>query len=390
MHRSNNTTAQAGFTLLEIMIALTVGGIALSSIYAIGAASTRHFQGQQRVSAAQTSLRAGMATLKHDFARAGFMSTPNSRQPGEVCSEASMVQDRWVGAVNGYAKRAAKPSHFDPDGLNITKPEEFFTVDRVWLTGNFATSGEYPNISVTPDGSEVSVPMGWQSFQRDFAEWSGPNVANCSLTAFQSAFPEGRLVRLHAQNGTFFYSRVSGTACNGDTTGTATIKLQDPVPAICNMNGGWIAPVNTMFYRVVDADADHGEDDALKRNTVLRRTEVTPEAREQELTATVGSDKILVDDRALLDYVVRFSVDFFGMFDGRVSYVTMTEAEWLANPERIRGVRLDLAVRTPQQETDFNNDVPMAAFKLYKGQGAARVRRLRAELLLPNVANRNL
>lgn len=389
MHRSNKTTARSGFTLLEIMIALTVGGIALSSIYAIGAASTRHFQGQQRVSAAQTSLRAGMATLKHDFARAGFMSSPNTRQPGEVCSEASNVQDRWVGAVNGYAKRATKPSHFDPDGLNL-KPDDFFAVDQVWLTGNFATSGEYPNISVTPDGTEVSIPMGWQSFQRDFAEWSGANAANCSLPTFQAAFPAGRLVRLHAQNGTFFYSHIASVTCNGDATGNATIRLDDAVPAICNMNGGWIAPVNTMFYRVVDADADHGEDDALKRNTVLRRTEVMPSARTTTLTAMVGSDRISVDDRALVDYVVRFSVDFFGMFDGRVSYVTMTEAELLANPERIRGVRLDLAVRTPQQETDFANDVPQAAFKLYPGLGAARVRRLRAEMLLPNVANRNL
>jgi hypothetical protein len=154
------------------------------------------------------------------------------------------------------------------------------------------------------------------------------------------------------------------------------------------MTGGWISPVNTMFYRVVNAES--GEDDTQKRVTVLRRTEVMATARTSVLQATVGADKINVDDRALLDYVVRFSVDFFGMFNGTVNYVPMTQAEWQLNPELIRGVLLDVAVRTPQQETDFTNDVPQAAFKLYQGLGAARVRRLRAELLLPNVANRNL
>jgi hypothetical protein len=232
--------------------------------------------------------------------------------------------------------------------------------------------------------------MGWQSFQRDFSEWTGTNVANCNLAAFQSAFPEGRLVRLHAQNGTFYYSRIASTTCLGGATGAATITLKDAVPPICNMSGGWIAPVNTMFYRVVDAES--GEDDALKRVTVLRRSEVTPETRTNLLIGVVGVDQVSIEDRALLDYVVRFNVDFLAAFDGKVSHVPMTEAEWQANPERIRGVVLELAVRTPQAEPEFTANVPTAAFKMLAGQGtgAARIRRMRAELLLPNIANRNL
>jgi hypothetical protein len=370
------------------MIALTVGGIALGSIYAIGAASTQHFRGQQRISAAQTSLRAAMATLKHDFQRAGFLSTPDSRIPGEACAPPGAAADGgWVGAINGYAKRVTKPTKMDPDGLNLTSPIPY-AVDQVWLTGNYATSGEYPNISVSADGLTVTVPMGWQSFQRDFTEWTGTSAGSCNATVFQAAFAADRLVRLHAQNGTYFYARVSSTSCTGDATANATITLRDAVPSVCNMNGGWIAPVNTMFYRVVNSEV--GEDDVLKRVTVLRRSEVKPEARATLLTAVVGSDTIDVENRSLLDYVVRFNVDFLGMIDGAVSHVPMTEAEWQANPERVRGVILDIAVRTPQQETDFTNDVPAAAFKLYEGAGAARVRRLRAELLLPNIANRNL
>lgn len=397
MPRYTHSKARAGFTLLEVMVSLAVGGIALSSIYAIGAASTRHFREQQRISAAQTSLRSAMATLKNDFQRAGYMSSPNTLRPGQVCAPPAAVQDGWVGAVNGLAKSVTKPTQLDPGGLNKDAKDprdpavEFYSVDQVWLTGNYATSGEYPNISVSPDGTTVSIPMDWQSFQRDFAEWSGTNLGNCNQAVFQSVFPEDRLVRLQAQNGTFFFGRILSAACNGNATGgTATVTLRDAVPPNCNMDGGWIAPVNTMFYRVMNAEA--GEDDAQKRTTVLRRSEVKAESRLELLEATIGADRIRVEDRSLLDYVVRFKVDFLMFNDANtgISHVPMTETEWRDNPQRVRGAIIDIATRTPQQETDFTQNVPNAAFKLYSGKGAARVRRMRAELLLPNVANRNL
>jgi prepilin-type N-terminal cleavage/methylation domain-containing protein len=399
MSRNTKSKGSAGFTLLEVMVSLAVGGIALGSMYTVGAASTRHFREQQRISAAQTSLRAAMATLKHDFQRAGFMSTPSSRAVGEACAEPIALENQWVGAVNGFAKSVTKPTQLDPDNLNKDAKDadgaDFFSVDQVWLTGNFATSGEYPNISVSPDGQTISIPMGWQSFQRDFSEWTGTNAGTCNLAVFQSVFPEERLVRLHAQNGTFFYGRIASTTCSGNSTGFATVTLHDSVPSNCNMEGGWIAPVNTMFYRVTNAELS--EDDNQKRTTVLRRTEVKPDSRLVPLEATVGSDRVRVEDRSLLDYVVRFKVDFLMMNseaserDSRISYVPMTELEWLDSPQRVRGARIDVAVRTPQQEPDFTADVAAAAFKLYyPGKGAARVRRMRAELLLPNIANRNL
>ncbi|MFW5921446.1 MAG: PilW family protein, partial [Polyangiales bacterium] len=47
----------AGFTLLELMVALVAGLIAISSIYFVSAASTRHFHEQQRIAQTQMSLR---------------------------------------------------------------------------------------------------------------------------------------------------------------------------------------------------------------------------------------------------------------------------------------------------------------------------------------------
>jgi hypothetical protein len=120
----------------------------------------------------------------------------------------------------------------------------------------------------------------------------------------------------------------------------------------------------------------------------VRRTEVTPTQRGQRLD--IGN--VAVDDRALLDYVVRFNVGFMMRETAAVelSFVPATPAAVRANPERVRGVILDVAVRTSQQEFDFTSDVAGAAFKLLDTPGAARVRRAHAELLLSNIASRGL
>lgn len=392
--KRTKNTLRAGFTLLEVMVSLTAGGIALGSIYAIGASATKHFQEQARISAAQTSLRSAMATLKHDFQRAGFMSTPNTNEVGQACAPPTFAQDGWVGAVNGFLKNVTKPSKLDPSDLNTVKDADgvdFFSVDRVWLTGNYSTSGEYPNISVESGGSVVIIPMAWQTFQRDFTEWGGAGVGTCNNTVFQSVFTEDRLVRLHAQDGSFFFSRIASAACSGNVdSGTASVTLKDVVPSNCSMDGGWIAPVHTMFYHVEDAESARGEDDFLQRTTVLRRSEVKAEARTEFLETALGGSLARVEDRSLLDYVVRFKVDFLMVSGGRISYVPMLQTEWQDTPHRVRAAIIDLAVRTPQQESNFTQDVPTSAFKLFVGKGAARVRRMRAEVLLPNIANRNL
>jgi hypothetical protein len=168
------------------------------------------------------------------------------------------------------------------------------------------------------------------------------------------------------------------------------VTLTDNVPAICNMTGGWIAPVSIMEYTVVNATDT--EDASDGRMTVLRRTEMQPNARTTPLTIPSGNG-LPFDDRALLDYVVRFNVDFI-MRDTNtrvMNYVLRTPAEVAANPEYIRGVVLDVAVRTAQSEADFTSVVTQAMFRVTSpGRGAARVRRARAELLLPNIANRGL
>lgn len=379
------TKRPSGFTLLEIMVALTVGGIALGSLYSIGAASTRHFREQQRISAAQTSLRSAMEQIKHDLQRAGFLGTPSTLVAGEICAPVTSVDTaNQFAAIAGYRKRVTPlPTQLDPSGLN-SDPNDF-SVDQLWVMGNYATSGEYANIALGSDNKTITLPNNWQSFRRDFTLWTGSNAGNCDTAAFSAAFPPGRIVRLHSLNGGYFYAKVSSTTCTG--TAPATIVLVDQVPAVCNMNGGWISPLGVLRYRVENGLEAEGASD--KRMTVLRRAEVKPESRDTILTL----NSVPTDDRALLDYVVHFSIDFMlaaSTGSAVMDYGLATQTAVLSKPQAVRGAVIDIAVRTSQQEPDFTSDIPRQAFRVYSQRGAARVRRAHAEVLLTNIANRGL
>lgn len=369
------------------MVALAAGGIALTSLYAIGSASTRHFREQQRISAAQTSLRAAMDVLKHDFQRAGFMGTPLAAAAGESCVSTDGLVDGLskLAAVAGYVQSDGLPNNLDSQAQALNDAT-FFNADRVWLTGNYATSGEYAEIALDSTNMVVTIPTNWQSFRRDFSTWNKTNASTCDNEAFQAAFVPGRLVRLHSLNGGFFYAAITSAVCVDDTQ--AQVKLKTAVPTSCGMTGGWIAPVNTIQYGVEAATAaEQGND---PRMTMLRRTEVRPELRGATLVdATSG---VAIDSRAILDNVVRFRLDFIAN-DGTAvtNFLPIAAANVRNNPESLRGVIIDVAVRTAQQEPNFLSQVLGAAFILdSKARGAARVRRARAELLLPNIANRRL
>lgn len=374
------------------MVALAVGGIALGSLYAVGSASQRHFRQQQRISATQTSLRAAMDELKHDFQRAGFLSTPNSQMAGEICSDAGGVDPKnKLAGVAGFVKRVQPPPSLDPTPLNDAS---YYTTDQVWLSGNYATSGEYAGISIESDGMTVDIPMDWESFHRDFTVWSGLGAGTCVFDTFAAAFPVGRMVRLHGLTERNFYSYVDSVTCNGSTK--ATVKLTNVVPAVCNMTGGWIAPVNFMKYWVTDSTAAEGSRIGDNRVSVLRRTEVKPGSRDDVLALPGNTTSI--DDRAILDYVVRFNVDFMLRSAANanvIDFVPTTDVLTNQNPERVRGVIIDLVARTAEHEPEFYSDKtnPMwskYAFKVLSTQGAARVRRAHAEVLMPNIAYRQM
>ena len=384
-----------GFTLIELMIALTVGGIAISSLYALGSASTRHFREQNRVSTTQSSLRAAMNQIKRDFQRAGFLGTPSVAVPTERCQTVGSPLHDTTGtagrgqlaAISAYRKNVATAAGvLDPENLNA-----WATVDEVILMGNYSTSGEYMGVVVTGSGS-VTIPNTSQSFRRDFTNWypTGGNPAgSCNQTALTNAFAPNRLLRLHALDDRNAFAQVTSAVCSA--TG-ATINFNPALGTGCNITGGWVSPLNTIRYSVVPATTA-AEISRIGANVVaqLRRTEVDPGNKANTLQIAEGGVNRDADNRVVLDYVVRFDVSFLmrtGLGVNTLNWVPATADEVRNNPERVRGAIIELAARTAEHEPDMDvsgSAVRFPPFRLRAGPGAARTRALRAELLLPNI-----
>jgi prepilin-type N-terminal cleavage/methylation domain-containing protein len=412
-----------GFTLLELMISLTVGGIAITSIYAIGASATRNFHQQQQVATAQTALRMAMNQVKRDIARAGYLFTPNANQPAlfhpQSCAPASAPLDdannsgrlaafsRWDDNV--IISTANNNTGVDPTGVNAANG---FSADNLTLFGNYETSAEYPGVTII-DANTIAVDQDWHAFQRDFTFWYNGNPGTYDQAAFNEAFRVNRLIRIQTTRKLRHFAQITRLTHPGSGGGGGGQLAEDDVliqftpalPSNClsDVNGGWVAPVSAIRYFVQNAPT--GLESERFANTTgpigqLIRREVWPTDKVTPLAENPGNT------RAVLDYVVAFNLEFTmntsntpGQND--VYAPGLPTARWQplavnATPERIRAVSIDLAVRTPEQDPTLpwtqTGCANLRCFQVFPStgngarRGSARVRREHAEVFVPNVA----
>lgn len=403
-----------GFTLLELMISLTVGGIAITSIYSIGATATRTFHQQQQIASTQTALRNAVNQVKRDIARAGYLFTPIANSPAgyvqQACAPVSAPLDAplvsgSLAAISRYtddlaATVANNNTGIDPTGLNA---QNGFTNDELVMFGNYETTAEYAGVTLL-NSTTIAIDQNWQSFQRDFTDWPNGNTGVLDMNRFNEAFAVGRMIRIQTSLRRRHYATIVRVIAPANVAGTDDVRVvfSPSVPIGCDaeVNGGWVAPVSALRYFVRDAPA--AENPRIAANgpmAQLIRSEVDPNDKATPLATNAATGT-----RAVLDYVVAFNLAFTmntatapGQPDSYVPGSRATSAAIVnANPERVRAVAIELAVRSPEQDPTLPwvqaNCAGVRCFQVFSStgtgavQGSARVRREHAEVFLPNVA----
>ena len=411
-HLTLPRSRRTGFTLIELMVSLTVGGIAISSIYAVGSASTRVFHQQQQVANAQTTLRMALDQVKRDIARAGYLSTPGATLAGQVCGtvDATLVpagaplsgltrfeNDRAVNAGNQNV-------NLGPGAITVNRAAGF-TADDIVLMANYETSSEYPGVSMVSPGT-VSIGANWHAFRRDFTNWYDPVPALATDDfAFRRAFAVNRLIRLRLSTNLYHFATVTRVNIPAAASPDAiTMDFVPQLPADCQAAAAtaWIAPVSAIRYTVRDATANTLDTERFDQShglmAQLVREEVLPGDKRTPLLMGVNNQP---NRRAILDYVVGFNLSFTmngaaggigvrDLYDVGIDIDTALTVN--ANPERVRSVIIDLAVRTPEQDPTFPwsaaNCGGMRCYQVFSDRpGSARVRRARAEVFVPNIAS---
>lgn len=380
---------RAGFTALELLVAMAAGALAISSIYFVSATSSRHFQDQQRIAQTQMSVRMAMEQLRRDVARAGFLGTPNAQReqnclPPPVPVVAVEHFDNLDAAVIPNAAMHAAQA------------------DRLVLTGNFASSDEYLAGGFSADGRTVFLQSQWQAFRRSFGvPFDGQ--------AFTDVFQAGRLLHVVTQQGNHFFATIVAA-----TPAQQSVTFNPPVPVGTLCLGGLgagarVAPLMRLEYAVVDLSA--GAPGAVLRTNDAQQNFVgtTPHhlvRREVAFGAGVGAP-VPGSERVVLEFVVHADYDFWvdnqavpgAAPDLQVRQGAAAEAYLAATPHRARSVLATLGARTQDQNPRFPwpgnravND-PFTHFTLdpapVVGQTpSARVRTLTAEIGMPNLMSR--
>jgi prepilin-type N-terminal cleavage/methylation domain-containing protein len=400
---------RAGFTLIELMVALVAGLIAISAIYTVSGASARHFHEQQRIAATQMSLRMAMTQLRADLARAGLYGTPNSD---------SANPPNLQGCPKPSPRIQAVEFRDDPDGAAFADAygNNGIQFDRLRLTGNYSTTGGYM-VASAATATELRLQTDWQGFRRDFmtAPSGGDGTAAVvDEAAFGAAFKAGRYVHVRTLQETSAFARIASVFVGGTSiVPDVRVQLQDPLaiasPCLPGLgDGAVVAPLSRIEYAVVDPRKDDAlaalrssmdettENQLGLRPAVLVRREI-PFGCTTDCAPIAGTTRVVLEFAA--DFELRFVVDNqpdpsrppdLQVLDGAAAQNALDPENSGNYPEQVRSVIVRLSARTPGTDPRFAfvepDDGPLTRFQAHPdAPGASRVRTIEAEIFLPNL-----
>lgn len=399
MKARRTSRRRQGFTLLELMIALLIGGLVVAAVFTLGGASTRHFHEQQRVGVTQRSVRMAMDRLRRDIARAGYLSVPDTRSPNvRMCPTPTtprVVQAVWFDDADTAGNAAL-------DTVNRT--QNAVSADRLRLTGNYATSDGYLVRALNGDGTQVTLQTDWLAFRRSFvSNLSGTPTVDTARYA--EVFRPGRMLHIETANGFHFLVEITASSVNSlGSMATITISpgLGADNPCLRGLGRGSIAtPISEIEYFIGTPGTNSSllprNEAVTGANTVLFR---------RELNMGTG-DELAGSRRPILEWAVDFNLEFvvdtstsaalppvLQRRNGATAETVLQNSSW-----QVRSVIASLAGRTPEQDRRFPwptewaggrpSSAPLNRFLVFPDQpGAARVRRLTTEIQAPNLIPR--
>jgi prepilin-type N-terminal cleavage/methylation domain-containing protein len=393
-------SSRSGFTLIELLVAMGLTSVVAVGLYAISMVASQSFQQQQRVSEIQLRVRNAMEMLRADIQRAGYMASPASIVDPQVCPRRAGIQALFAQIAE------PNPTHNPTDNLGIAPV-------RLVLTGNYSSTDEYPVAGIN------SAIVYLQHQQPAFAY-------RVRSQADMDRIFKNRVLRLMGSNGQMQFGFVTSTSFSASAGTYPSLSLATAPVVIgqaagsgsagCGIagvgTGATVAPITTVEYAIETAEqlsASHsnafaGAEAFVAGKTDLVRRELTADTS-GEWTPVAGSERIIAEYAVDLDVAaVIAEPNALGQpmlrrlaFGDAQNFVLLgTAGTSGALPQRVRGLRVRLSARERTQDPDFGWTArqptdALTRFRIFSGQlGAARVRSLTTEIMLPNVASRNL
>jgi hypothetical protein len=245
-----------GFTLAEVVVALSAGVLVSIATLILARNATRFFQHEARISAAQLAVTLGLNRLTTDLQRASFLAAPTHSQglDPKLCQEGGAVP-ATIRNWTGIAIRV-RGSELDHPGelAQGAKAENDLHPDSIIIGGSLATTERF-RIS---DASLLQVTL-----QNDEAiarlRTTAQNGAQTLLAALQPIFVSGRFLRIQPPDGGSVYGIIRGVNAVGPAPNeVVTITLDPSLPLVikgingktCGLNGLGGGARASVVYRV--------------------------------------------------------------------------------------------------------------------------------------------
>jgi prepilin-type N-terminal cleavage/methylation domain-containing protein len=411
--RTDAGRGRAGFTLVELMVAIFVGAIIIYGMYSVYVTGQRIFHEEHRISQAQLAARLGMEVIKNDIKMAGFMSTPNVNFDPMVCSNAggpALLNIQSVVHTNGTAGTVFN-SAGGPAAIHLGGAQNSgIAPDSILLTGNYVTSQSFLAQTIRAGAGQIVL----QDLHRLTLPGEDPTVLPPLPTdvEFARMFPANSYIRVVNKYGFMMFSRITAVGSAASRTITVSPPLPDASAGSvrCGVHGyGEGSEVNVVSMALYRIEVDPL--DATGRKTDLVRWQVSADGN-----TVAGTREIIVeyavdvqvwfrhDDQATallpfqpnIQYPQDMVDDSQVVILGAGGAAPILNGTLAAHPENLRVAIVRISVRTAEEDPTFPFVAravgdPLVRFELNAGGvGSAHVRSLTAQVELPNIAFRNL
>ena len=435
---------KSGFTLIELMVAMVIGLTAITSVYSLGSAMSKQFYEEQRLATAQGASRVAIMELRRDISRAGLFGTPNG-QLESTCDASPPTLPKLaggtapLGAFQYYADQ--DKSVVDPNSLNPNAH-----ADRLRVLTSLYLTDQLLVDSTSIAGDVIVLQSGNQAYRRTFAwgqtagpftsgsptylegdldwdsSWSGESaswkgIAQKGARAFQT----GSILHIETPEGRHFFRSVFGKTGNTENEIRLTVTPSLPVGTAClpgAAGGSTVAPLQWVEYAIVDpfepsqVGNDFFDFDGMFFIDLSDTSDIATQLRNaDEDTFRESPNRILVrrildsvtgnvrpqTTQVIAEFVTNFQVSFLIDNNSGTGLAPNLQATSDPNtingsPQQVRSVVIDLGIRSPLEDPNVEpNPDGGTRFNVSNAQkGAARVRNIRIEVPVMNVARRDL
>jgi hypothetical protein len=208
MNRRRNLLA--GFTLVELMVAVTGGLFVTIAVFALSKQTTNIYQAEARIGNATMGSVVGFDRLRTDIARAGYLVSPNVSLDPKLCG---VPDASWAHSTDNRGQYLEHLSSiFIKPSASADIPGELkmngITPDEITLAGSYASVDQFPTGAIYNNGTNYVVTLQVASAPMARLGFDPSASPAAQQTLLSSVFATGRGLRIVDTSGREQYGQI--------------------------------------------------------------------------------------------------------------------------------------------------------------------------------------